>query len=132
MAAGVVGLASGWLLGALGVCPVVKRIWTPSWVLWSGGFCFLFTAFFYQVLDVRGHKRWALPLIVLGTNSIAAYCLFEALMGPIAEALVRHLPAAAFDALGPIYRQTLVGAAALLVIWTILFWMQRRRIFLRI
>jgi predicted acyltransferase len=132
VAAGVVGLASGWLLGALGICPVVKRIWTPSWVLWSGGFCFLFTAFFYQVLDVHGHKRWALPLIVLGTNSIAAYCLFEALMGPIAEALVRHLPAAAFDALGPIYRQTLVGAAALLVIWTILFWMQRRRIFLRI
>jgi len=130
--AGVVGLGCGWLLGALGICPIVKRIWTPSWVLWSGGFCFLFTAFFYQVLDVRGDKRWAFPLTVLGTNSIAAYCLFEALMGPIAEALVRHFPAAAFDALGPIYRQTLVGATALLVIWTILFWMQRRRIFVRI
>ena len=132
VSAGLVGLASGWLLGALGICPVVKRIWTPSFVLWSGGFCFLFAALFYEFLDVRGHKRWALPLIVLGTNSIAAYCLFEALMGPIADALVRHLPAAAFDALGQIYRQTLVGAAALLVTWTILFWMQRRRIFLRI
>ena len=36
--AGVVGLASGWLLGALGIVPVVKRIWTPSWArgqLWT-------------------------------------------------------------------------------------------------
>ncbi|MDB6019071.1 MAG: hypothetical protein JWR19_3560, partial [Pedosphaera sp.] len=37
--AGVIGLAAGWLLGALGICPVVKRIWTPSWVLFSGGWC---------------------------------------------------------------------------------------------
>jgi len=41
--AGVSSLAAGWTLGALGICPVVKRIWTPGFVLWSGGFCFLFT-----------------------------------------------------------------------------------------
>jgi predicted acyltransferase len=132
VAAGVIGLASGWLLGALGLCPVVKRIWTPSWVLWSGGFCFLFTALFHELVDVRGKKGWAFPLVVLGTNSIAAYCLYEAFLGPVSDAIVRHAPAAAIEAAGPVYGRTLVGAAALLVIWTILFWMHRRRLFLRI
>ena len=45
--AGILALAGGWGLGELGVCPVVKRIWTPSWVLFSGGWCFLFLAGFY-------------------------------------------------------------------------------------
>ncbi len=132
LVAGAVGLAAGWLLGALGLCPVVKRIWTPSWVLWSGGFCFLFTALFHELVDVRGRKGWAFPLIVLGTNSIAAYWLYEAALRPIADAVVRHAPLAALEALGPVWERTVVGAASLLLIWTILLWMHRRRIFLRI
>ena len=89
--AGVVGLASGWLIGAVGVCPVVKRIWTPSFTLWSGGWCFLFLAAFYFVMDVRGHQRWAFPLLVLGMNSIAAYCADWLWKRFIAEALVRWI-----------------------------------------
>ena len=40
--AGVIGMASGLLLHFTGICPIVKRIWTPSWTLFSGGICFLF------------------------------------------------------------------------------------------
>ena len=50
--AGAIGLALGWGLGELGICPVVKRIWTPSWVLFSGGICLLLLAFFYAVSDL--------------------------------------------------------------------------------
>ena len=42
-------LAAGYALDYLGVCPVVKRIWTPSWVLFSGGWCFLLLALFTAV-----------------------------------------------------------------------------------
>ena len=73
--AGVIGLAGGWALGALGISPVVKRIWTPSWVLFSGGWCFLLLAAFYWVIDVMKVKGWAFPLIVIGVNSIAAYVI---------------------------------------------------------
>jgi len=130
--AGAAFLASGWLLGALGICPVVKRIWTPSFTLFSGGWCFLFTALFYFVMDVRGHVRWAFPLTVLGMNSIAAYCLDWVLVKPAGEALVRHLGRGPFLFLGPAFEATLVGAAALLVVWVVLLWMHRRRIFIRI
>src|SRR5262249_3891845 len=70
--AGAIGLFAGWGLGELGLCPVVKRIWTPSWVLYCGGFCFLFLAAFYVVLDLLGVRFWAFPLQVIGMNSIAA------------------------------------------------------------
>jgi predicted acyltransferase len=132
LAAGVAFLASGWLLGALGVNPVVKRIWTPSFALFSGGWCFLFTAAFYWVMDVRRHVRWAFPLTVLGMNSIAAYCMSWVLVEPAGEALVRHLGRAPFLVLGPAFERTLVGAGSLLLVWLVLLWMHRRRIFIRI
>jgi len=70
--AGAIGLAGGALLHLSGICPVVKRIWTPGWTVFSGGACFLLLAAFSWVLDVKGYRRWAFPLIVIGMNSIAA------------------------------------------------------------
>jgi len=112
---------------------VVKRIWTPSWTLFSGGWCFLLTAAFYAAADLlRGGRALAYPLVVIGANSIAAYLiahLFESFVG---DALKRHLPAATFTFAGKAYERTLTGAAVLLIFWLMLFWMYRRRIFLRI
>ena len=48
--AAAVCLALGTTLHLLGVCPIVKRIWTPTWALFSGGLCFLFMAGFYAVI----------------------------------------------------------------------------------
>ena len=89
--AGVAGLASGWLLGAVGVCPVVKRIWTPSWVLFSGGWCFLGLAFFYALIDVCAWRRWAFPLVVIGMNSIAAYVIDHQFPPFLRDSLRIHL-----------------------------------------
>lgn len=130
--AGAVGLIAGWGLGELGLCPVVKRIWTPSWVLYSGGFCFLFLAAFYAVLDVLGVRFWAFPLQVIGMNSIAAYCMAALFESFIASSLNIHLGKRMFEVLGEVYVPLLHGAAVLLVLWLILFWMYRRKIFLRI
>ena len=132
LVAGVIGLASGWLIGWLGICPVVKRIWTPSWVLFSGGWCLLLLAAFYVVIDVRGWQRWAFPLVVIGVNSIAAYCMDHLFTGFIADALKRHLGEGFFNALGQAYQPLLLGGTVLLTHWIILSWMYRRKIFLRI
>jgi heparan-alpha-glucosaminide N-acetyltransferase len=130
--AGLIGLASGWLLDALGICPLVKRIWTPSFTLWSGGCCFLLLAAFYAVIDVLGRRRGAFPLVVIGMNSIAAYCMTELWPRFIQESLKTHLGDTAFHIFGDAYFPLLLGAAGLLVIWLILLWMYKRRIFLRI
>jgi predicted acyltransferase len=130
--AAAIGLAAGWGLGELGVCPVVKRIWTPSWVLYSGGWCFLILAGFYALLDVIGIRSWAFPLRVIGMNSIAAYCMAGLWEGFIAKNLTTHLGRDAFKVIGTPYESLLHGAAVLLVLWLILFWMYRRKIFVRI
>ena len=130
--AGLIGLGSGWLLNALGICPLVKRIWTPSFTLWSGGCCFLLLAGFYAVIDVLGRGRGAFPLVVIGMNSIAAYCMTELWPRFIQESLKTHLGEGVFHIFGDAYFPLLLGAAGLLVIWLILLWMYKRRIFLRI
>jgi len=130
--AGVIGLVVGWLLGLTGICPVVKRIWTPSWVLFSGGWCFLLLAAFYLIIDVWNQRAWAFPLVVIGMNSIAAYLIAHLFDGFITRALPRHLGPDIFNAAGPAYQPLLLGAGVLLVEWLLLFWMYRRKIFLRI
>jgi predicted acyltransferase len=131
-AAGVLGLATGAALGWLGICPVVKRIWTPSWVLFSGGWCFLLLAGFYLLIDLWGRRRWAFPLVVIGMNSIGAYCMAHMFDGFIGSSLKTHLGADAFTVFGQAYEPLVHGALVLFVMWLLLFWMYRRKLFLRI
>ncbi len=130
--AGVLALLVGVLLGVAGLCPVVKRIWTPSWTLASGGACFLILAAFYAVIEMGGWKAWAFPLVVIGVNSIAAYCMDWLCVGFIRSSLKTHFGPEAFRVFGAPYEPFVHGAATLLVLWLILFWMYRRKFFLRI
>jgi heparan-alpha-glucosaminide N-acetyltransferase len=130
--AGVIGLTSGLLCGALGICPVVKRIWTPSWVLFSGGWCFLLLAGFYTVIDLWQRRAWAFPLVVVGMNSIAAYCMDWLCGGFVSKTLYTHLGRSFFAFFGDAYEPFFHGAAQLLVFWLLLHWLYRRKVFLRI
>jgi predicted acyltransferase len=132
VAYGLLGLAAGYAVGWLGICPVVKRIWTPSWVLFSGGWCFLILTLAYVLIDLPRWRGWAFPLVVIGMNSIAAYCMSWLFKGFIATNLRVHLGPEAFKAFGPEYEPLFRGGAVLLALWLILFWMYRRRIFLRV
>jgi len=130
--AGVLGLVVGYALGYSGICPVVKRIWTPSWVLFSGGCCALLLAFFYAATDWSGYRRWAFPLVVIGANSIAAYVGEHLFMTLITDALRRHLGAENFQMVSSNDESFLLGIAALLVFWLGLFWMYRRKLFIKL
>ena len=129
---GLAGLGLGALLGWLGGCPVVKKIWTPAWVLFSGGWCFLLLAAFCVLVDGLGLKALAFPLVVVGMNSIAAYCSEWLCVGFVRGALDTHLGADFFGFLGAPYQPLLRGLAVLGVLWLLLFWMYRRKLFLKI
>ncbi len=130
LSAGCFAVALG--LSWLGVSPIVKRIWTPGWVLFSGGWCFAAMAALYAVIDVGGWKAWSFPLVVIGANSITAYCLAWLAEDFVRDALLRHFGEAPFLALGSPYQPLLLGGATLFILWSILFWMYRRRLFLKI
>jgi predicted acyltransferase len=128
IAAGAICLALGLAAGET-VSPIVKRIWTPSWALYSSGWTFLMLAAFYLVIDVWGWKGWAFPLVVVGMNSIAMYCMAQLLPAWIGTTLKIHLGPALFAGLyGPI----VLRVAILFVLWLVCWWMYRRGLFLRI
>jgi len=132
LAAGAIGIAAGLFLDATGICPSVKRIWTPSWTLFSGGWCFVLLAAFYVSIDLTGWRKPAFPLVVIGMNSIAAYLIAHLFEGFIHGSLRTHLGEGAFKVFGEAYEPFVVGACVLVFYWLILFWMFRRKIFLRI
>jgi predicted acyltransferase len=130
--AGVVGVASGLLLHFTGICPIVKRIWTPSWTLFSGGVCFLLVAGFCWVIEIKGYRKWAFPLVVIGMNSIAAYLIAHLCERFVFSSFRINLGSNTFKILGAGLEPLLLGLAVLSTYWLMLFWMYRRKIFLRI
>jgi predicted acyltransferase len=87
---------------------------------------------FYEILDVHQKRAWSFPLLVLGMNSIAAYFLYEAFEKPLVALLLRHFTHAPFQILGLGFEATLLGAASLALIWLVLWWMHRHKVFLRL
>jgi heparan-alpha-glucosaminide N-acetyltransferase len=129
---GVALTLAGLLFQWLHINPIVKRIWTSSYTLYSGGLVVLMLAGFYAVIEWKGWKRWAFPLLVIGANSIAIYVMSWTIEDFISSALLRHVGPAPFAIFGAPFQPVLRGIAVLLVFWAILFWMYRRKIFLRI
>ena len=130
--AGIACVAGGLFLHFTGICPIVKRIWTPAWTLFSGGACFLLLAGFSWVIDVRRYRRWAFPLVVIGMNSIAAYLIAHLWEDFVLGSFKIHLGVGFFGFAGPELAPLWSGLSVLGVFWLILWWMYRRQLFLRV
>ncbi|MEQ9439586.1 MAG: DUF5009 domain-containing protein [Cyclobacteriaceae bacterium] len=130
---GVSLMALALLLHVTGINPIVKRIWTPAWTIFSGGICFLFLAFFYGIIDVANHKRWSFFLMIVGMNSIAAYVIADGGVRTfISDSLYIHLGQNFDQVFGSAYATLVEGALVLLFEWLILYWMYRKKIFIKI
>jgi predicted acyltransferase len=114
------------------VCPLVKRIWTPSWAIFSAGWAAVFLAGWYAAIDLRGWTRAAFPFLVVGLNSIAMYVIVHVADRYTMDALKTHLGTGPFAICGPPFVPVLLGFTALAIFWLILLWMYRRRIFIRL
>lgn len=124
----LVMLGIGAILG-LTICPIVKRLWTPSWMLFSGAYVTALLAAFYWSIDLKGWKRWTFPLVVAGLNPLALYVMGQLSKGWTLAQLKIHLPGFVFSGpTGPVLEALLPA----LVFWLIVWWMHRRRIYLRL
>lgn len=128
-----------WLLAAGSGCivaglgwdqwfPIIKHIWTSSFVLYSGGISLVLLGLFYLLIDVCGWRRWAFGFTVIGMNAIAVYMArqlydFRALGDVFVKGLVRHV--------GPwdVLLRAVVGFA---LAWLVLLWMYRKKSFVKI
>ena len=126
LGAGAVSLVAG-LLWSLWF-PVIKLLWTSSYVLVGGGAGFLALAVFYWIIDVQGCAKWAFGFKVIGMNSIAVYVATELFdFRLIGNVFVGHL----LPRLGR-WDRLVESSAAFVIVWLILFWMYRKKQFIRI
>lgn len=107
--------------------PIIKYIWTPSMTVWTAGWCFLFLALFYFLIDIRGYRRWAFPFVVLGANALVAYMAgyfirFEGIAEVIFHGEKRM----------GVSGDLLQAFAAFMILWLALYWMYRKKIFVKI
>ncbi|MDD4870316.1 MAG: DUF5009 domain-containing protein [Kiritimatiellae bacterium] len=126
-ASGLIMLSAGFIWGQF--FPIIRHLWTSSYVLVTCGISALLLALFYFIIDVRGHSKWAFFLVVFGVNSIAVYMMthmfdFKLIGNIFVGGLSRFLA---------VKVQAFVEAiAAMTVIWLIMYWMYRKKTFIKV
>ena len=130
--AGLACLAFSLLLHLGGICPIVKRLWTPAWVFFSGGCCLLILAALYQIIDVRQWRRWSFPFVVIGVNSLAMYLMRHTLSEWSSATLQQHFGPGVFQVFGPELQPVTIGICTFILFWLVLLWMYRRKIYIRL
>jgi predicted acyltransferase len=114
------------------VVPLNKPLWTPSYVLLTGGIGLLLLAGTHWLADVRGLRRPFRPAEILGVNAIVAFVVselvFRAVLGHVQAAVVGWLARfATEDGAAYVY-----PALSVAVIWAVCAWLVRRGIVVRI
>jgi predicted acyltransferase len=128
-AAGVVGVALGLALSP--VIPVNKKIWSASFALFAGGCTSLMLAGFYWVIDVLEFRRWTIPFVVVGMNSIAIYVVAGTLGGNFKRVWQSFL-GVPFGYLPPEAVPIVLAALVVVADWLVCYWLYRRRIFFKV
>ena len=123
---GTACLLGGWLWSF--EFPIIKHIWASSMVLWSGGWCLLLLALFYWLMDVLRWRRWAFFFMVYGANSLVAY------MAPdlISFGKISHTMLDGAAAHVPKFASFLLAAGAVGILWLVLYYLYRKKTFIRI
>ncbi len=123
---GIAGIVLGLVWGIWH--PIVKKLWTSSFVLFSSGICFLLLAGFYWVIDVKGYKKWAFGLKVIGMNAITAYVLSHVINFPrIATEVVYGL-----EQYMPSLYPAITSLAGFGLLYALLWFMYRNNTFVRV
>ncbi|MBE0535149.1 MAG: hypothetical protein IH624_05715 [Phycisphaerae bacterium] len=117
-----VGMAWDWIF------PIIKHLWTSSFVMLSGGICLVLLGLFYLVVDVWGLRRWAFGFKVIGMNAIFVYMIthlwnFQNMGGVFVKGLDKWL--------GP-WDNFAHAAAGFAIVWLILLYMYRKKTFVKI
>ena len=117
------------LLTGTTICPVIKKLWTPSWAFYSGAAVLWAFALFYWVIDIKGLKAWTFPLVVVGMNSIAIYVAYQLTAGWIRSVGKTWLGNSLFEGT---YGALTSSLLVLIVLWTFCWWLWKRKVFIRI
>jgi predicted acyltransferase len=130
--AGATAVALGWLWHLQ--FPVIKKLWTSSYVLVAGGYSALLLAAFYYAVDLRQWRRWCVPFLWIGMNPITLYLASNVIKFRVqAQRFVGGDIKAWLDAhVGAGAGQGMIAVVGLLLMFILARFLHERRIFLRV
>ncbi len=127
LAAGAAGVAAGFLWGLQ--FPVIKKIWTSSYVLVAGGYSCILLAAFYQMVEIWQWRKWCVPFVWVGMNPITVYLAFNLLeVGNLAKLVAGGPVKAGLGAWG----EFVIGAVVVAMMFAFVRFLYQRKIFLRL
>jgi len=112
------------------IFPIIKKIWTSSFVIFAAGWSMILLSVFYLIIDVWKFKKWSFFFVVIGSNSIFIYACQSGLfdLRRTSEFFFNGFIKYPLDASA----QALIASVAyLLVSWLFLYFMYKRKIFLK-
>ena len=125
-------LAAGyyWHVAPNYYCPVIKKLWTPSFVLYAGGWSYLLLALFHLIVDMLKFDVWARPFVWIGMNPITLYMLRNFVGG--FDSLVKRVAPDAWTATYAPWSTLAVAIVSTLIPIWIAWLMYRSKFFIRV
>ena len=133
IAFGLAAAALGWLWNFQ--FPVIKKVWTSSYVLVAGGYSAILLGVFYLIVDVWQRRAWCQPFVWIGMNSITIY-LASNILGGFRKLAARldggDVKVFLDDHLAKGYGDLLISIVGLLLAFWLVYFLYKRKIFLRL
>lgn len=126
--AAIVLIMLGWLWGK--VFPVNKNMWTSSFVLYAGGWGMMLFAFFYFIIDVAGFKKWSMPLVWIGCNSILIYMAAHGLVN--FESTSQFLFGGLYNKAPELWHGPLLWTGVAMIQFAALYFLYKKKWFLKV
>jgi predicted acyltransferase len=127
--AGFVLLALGWLWGLQ--FPIIKHIWTSSYVLYAAGWSCLLLAFFCGIVDGLRWRRWSFLFLLIGMNPLAIYVLINTKLVDF-HYIATFILGFSFAHASPAMSAVWLELAAMALQFLFLYWLYRRKLFWRV
>lgn len=128
--AGVVALVVGF--GLSGVTPIIKRIATSTFVIASGGWALLALAICYWLIDIKKYQKGVWIFALVGMNPLFIYLFAHVGGADLIRNIVLPFSNLVFGWLGDLSAQIVLSSIVLFLLWYIVYWMYKRKIFIRI
>jgi predicted acyltransferase len=110
--------------------PVIKNVWSSSFVLTAGGWSLILLSIFYLVIDVWGFKKWTFPFVVIGLNSITIYMLNAGIIN--FEDLAKYFFGGLASPFSEAGQAVILSIGFIVCMWTVLYILYRNKIFLKV
>ncbi|MFC1502058.1 acyltransferase family protein [bacterium] len=128
--AGLLGVVLGFALNPL--TPIIKRICTSSFVIVSGGWCLIVLAFWYWLVDVKKVRKFPIFFTIVGLNPIFIYLFAETGGTQWLSRIISPFTLGLFGWIGDLPSQLITGITLWFLLWSICYFLYRRRIFIKI